>query len=182
MSTKLHWVSPLRRLAGLALSLGLSAATLTLAPSTASASENLIKRPGAHNRYSVELEPHLSLYYGDWSNRVEGGPGVRVAIPFMHNGPIDTINNNIGISFGADTYFPGGAFVMRIPVAFQWNFYFTDIISVLGEVGLSTSFGDLPDLWFDPIMSGGGRFQFGKVGVVVRVGYPEMTVGANFQF
>lgn len=144
--------------------------------------ENLIKQPGAHNRYKVELEPHLSLYYGSWTNRVEAGPGIRVAIPFMHNGPIDTINNNIGVSFGVDTYFPGGAFVMRLPGAFQWNFYFTDIISVIGEAGLAFNFGDLDGLWVDPIFQGGGRFQFGKVGVVVRVGYPDITVGANFQF
>jgi hypothetical protein len=100
----------------------------------------------------------------------------------MHNGPIDSINNNIGISFGVDTYFPGGAFVMHLPAAFQWNFYFTDIISVIGEAGLAFNFGDLPGLWVDPIFSGGGRFQFDKVGIVVRLGYPDITVGANFQF
>jgi len=32
------------------------------------------------------------------------------------------------------------------------------------------------------VFQGGGRFQFGKVGVLVRVGYPMLSVGANFQF
>lgn len=173
------------------------------APTDASA-ENLIKRPGAHNRYSFEIEPQLAYrfatpynngYYG-WNGGYYGynsdgiGPGVRVNIPFMHNGPIDQINNNIGISFGGALTFHGingysNAAVLNIPVAFQWNFYFTDIISVLGEAGLNTPI----TFWngrtrfnVEPLFQGGGRFQFGKVGVIVRVGYPMVSVGANFQF
>lgn len=154
---------------------------LSLAP--AAQAENLIKQPGAHNRYAFELEPHLYYRYGRGWNAV--GPGVRAAIPFMHNGPIDTINNNIAISFGADIAFHSNSdAVIDIPVAFQWNFYFTDVISVLGEVGLVSSIWTGPgsDFDVDPLFQGGGRFQFGKVGILVRVGYPALTVGANFQF
>lgn len=163
---------------------------LTCLPDVAQA-EGLIKRPGAHNRYSFELEPHLVAYWGGWRGwnrgRFEGaqvGPGVRMAIPFMHNGPIDSINNNIGISFGIDTFFPNNDFLMSMPVAFQWNFYFTDIVSVLGEAGLVTNLYTGPGESFDltPLFQGGGRFQFGKVGIVVRIGYPTGSVGANFQF
>jgi hypothetical protein len=159
--------------------------------------ENLITQPGAHNQYSWELEPQLVLAVdgGRWNRGCNNngcygansfGPGVRVSIPFMHNGPIDTINNNIGISFGASTTFSGNnTTTLNLPVAFQWNFYFTDIISVLGEAGLNTAFGMWrggSDLWIEPLIQGGGRFQFGKVGVLVRVGYPLLSVGANFQF
>lgn len=158
---------------------------LALTPAQAHA-ENLIKRPGAHNRYAFELEPHLIIGYGWGVGAVAAqvGPGIRASIPFMHNGPIDSINNNIGISFGVDTFFPSGGVVVSAPVAFQWNFYFTDIISVLGEAGLVTNIWTGPGsgVTFNPLFQGGGRFQFGKIGVLVRVGYPSISVGANIQF
>ncbi len=165
--------------------------------------QNLIKRPGAHNHYSVEIEPQLAVLWtgggrGYYRRHYDGyyyqtgvGPGVRFSIPFMHNGPISSLNNNIGINFGLNTFFhPGNRYgehpiVWTVPVAFQWNFYFTDIISVLGEVGLTTNLvtgRNQGFFYLDPLFQGGGRFQFGKVGVIVRVGYPMATVGANFQF
>ncbi len=167
------------------------AASLTAIPTSARA-ENLIKQPGAHNRYSLELEPHLAAYVGGWRGWNQNyyrdeqvGPGIRFGIPLMHNGPIDTINNNIAISFGLQTFFPyEGNVLMSAPAAFQWNFYFTDIISVLGEVGLQTNIWTGPGRTFDltPLVQGGGRFQFGTIGVIVRIGYPTVSVGANIQF
>jgi hypothetical protein len=186
-------------------------AGLIVLPDTAEA-QNLIKRPGAHNRYSFELEPQLVVrtagprwgtyycddrgpgrscrgYYGGYGGWMGVGPGVRVNIPFMHNGPIDEINNNIGISFGGSLTFHGyygyRATVLNLPVAFQWNFYFTEIISVLGEAGLNTPvtfWNGGTNFAVEPLFQGGGRFQFGKVGVVARVGWPLLSVGANFQF
>ncbi len=177
-----------------------SAIGLFTFPETARA-ENLITQPGAHNQYKFEIEPQLVIrtsgpYYRGCCGRYHGyggwtgvGPGVRVNIPFMHNGPIDSINNNIGISFGGSTTFHGyrgyNAMVLNLPVAFQWNFYFTDIISVIGEAGLNTPISFVGGRsYFDvePIIQGGGRFQFSKVGIVVRVGWPLLSVGANFQF
>lgn len=177
-----------------AFALGAAVFAAASALSTEASAENLIKQPGNHNQYSFELEPQLAFYHwggrgwagpgGGWGGGF--GPGIRVSIPFMHNGPIDTINNNIGISFGANTIFwNGGGFALHTPVAFQWNFYFTEIISVLGEVGLATNFvGWNNTLWvdIDPVFQGGGRFQFGKVGVLVRIGWPTLSVGCNIQF
>lgn len=181
----------------------------------AARAENLITSPGDHNEYKFELEPQLVIrtagprwggYYCDrWDDprrrpdpdcRSYGyggftgvGPGLRVSIPFMHNGPIDSINNNIGISFGGSLTFHGyqglHATVLNLPVAFQWNFYFTEIISVLGEAGLNTPITFWPGgshFTVEPLIQGGGRFQFGKVGVLVRVGWPLLSVGANIQF
>jgi hypothetical protein len=178
----------------------LSALGVLGAPSTARA-ENLITHPGDHNQYTFEVEPQLVLrtsapYYDGCCGRYRGyggwagvGPGVRFNIPFMHNGPISEINNNIGISFGASTTFHGyrgySAMVLNLPVAFQWNFYFTEIISVIGEAGLNTPVtfaGGYTNFSVEPLMQGGGRFQFEKVGIVVRVGWPLLSVGANFQF
>lgn len=33
----------------------------------------------------------------------------------------------------------------------------------------------------EPVLPLGGRFQFGRVGVIARVGWPMMSVGVNFQ-
>jgi hypothetical protein len=104
----------------------------------------------------------------------------------MHNGPITELNNNIGISFGGSTTFHGyrgyNAMVLNLPVAFQWNFYFTDVISVIGEAGLNTPltfYRGYTDFSIEPLIQGGGRFQWGKVGIVVRVGWPLLSAGSR---
>lgn len=127
---------------------------LTLSAGSAHAA-GIIKNPGDHPDYSVELEPHGILA---WSHRWWGdtglGLGMHAVIPFLDNGPISTINNNMGIGFGLDwahysssgcgwygrgwnwagcnAY--GNSFMF--PVYVQWNFFFTKVISVYGEAGL----------------------------------------------
>jgi hypothetical protein len=62
----------------------------------------IIKNPGDHPKYAVELEPHGLL---DWDNYWWGGTGyglgMHAVIPFLDNGPVSTINNNMGIGFRA---------------------------------------------------------------------------------
>lgn len=121
--------------------------------------QSIIKQPGNHPNYSVELEPHLAF---QWSNRYgtdDGlGLGMRANIPFLGNGPIKTINNNMAISFGLDITFgdggPGWCFggydrdlwirgadcnvtEFWLPVTVQWNFFLTKVISVFGEPGFA---------------------------------------------
>lgn len=114
-----------------------------------------IKEPGQHPMYSVELEPHLLLQYGDRATGDQGlGFGLRATIPFMHNGPVPSINNNLGLSFGADVAFFGGDEICRrrgvqffaedcsawnlwFPATAQWNFFLTPVVSVFGELGLA---------------------------------------------
>jgi hypothetical protein len=197
-----------------ALALGSGAAALGLVwPTEASAQ---IKRPGAHPDYSVELEPHGLLQWGGEPWWDEGfGLGMRVTIPFFHNGPIKKINNNMGIGFGLDLAFFDGcnerwwnqwnyaygrncsAQDWMFPVVMQWNFFFTDVISVAGEAGFGISHErgswDYPcnapggwceyhwsDTSADVHFSGGGRFLFGDtVGLFVRLGHPYISVGAS---
>lgn len=167
-----------------------------------------IKRPGAHPTYSAELEPHLILQHSrGWYGQGDGiGLGARVSIPLIDNGPIPSINNSLALGFGADvafyndcqTYFAGSpncdSRILWFPVVAQWNFFFTKVVSVFGEVGLgiahrSVSFDDncpgdcsASDLdLFEPQFSGGGRFLFGDgVGLVVRLGTPYLSIGATF--
>jgi hypothetical protein len=107
----------------------------------------------------VELEPHALVQWVDEPFGDAGfGLGFRAAIPFFHNGPIQKINNNMGIGFGLDwahfgedncywgPFRPGPGFVgyyecsgnqIWFPVYMQWNFFLTDIISVFGEPGFA---------------------------------------------
>ena len=65
------------------------------------------------------LEPHIVLA---WNNPVPCsdtgfGAGFHAAIPFLDNGPVPTINNNMGIGFGIDyvlsLYGPTGTIVQQ---------------------------------------------------------------------
>jgi len=137
------------------LSLALAA---TVLPDTASA-ESVIKRPGAHPDYSVELEPHAVIGWGGWYAGPfddEGfGLGLRASIPIVQQGPIKKINNSMAIGFGGDFLFYDGddydcdwgrcrgftrdygGNALYLPVVLQWNFWLTDVISVFGEPGLA---------------------------------------------
>jgi hypothetical protein len=194
------------------------AAMVTLATATARA-QSIVKNPGDHPKYAVELEPHGLL---DWDGYFWGGTGfglgMHAVIPFLDNGPVSTINNNMGIGFGLDwSHFdnsgcgfylngrPGliingnvcdaSENVLRFPIYVQWNFFLTKVVSVFGEAG----FG-IDHSWYSfnenvvcpaggycgsnhtgafPYFEGGGRFLFGDTaGILVRIGYPFLTVGA----
>jgi hypothetical protein len=189
--------------------------------SRAAHAQSIIRQPGNHPDYSFELEPHLAL---QWSDRVGPdsgfGPGVRFNIPFLHNGPIKTINNNMGITFGLDITFGGGnrgcgygyeydrrwgdcsATEFWLPVAMQWNFFLTKVISVFGEPGFAIAHrrwsynyycnganqpicGDYPRNVTEvrPVLFAGGRFMFSdKVGATVRLGFPMISAGINILF
>ncbi|MBN1606524.1 MAG: hypothetical protein JW940_07810 [Polyangiaceae bacterium] len=149
------------------LVLGALAVSVALASPAQAAS--VIKRPGLHPNYDVEIEPHLLVQWAQSPWGQDGfGPGVRFDIPLFDNGPIDTINNNMAIGFGMDwaifddvcgwywRYWyrdnvPAGyaaydctAHALSFPVVLQWNFFLTDKISVFGEPGLT-----IQHFWWD---------------------------------
>jgi hypothetical protein len=193
---------------------------LLAAPSVAQA-QSIVRQPGNHANYSLEIEPHLAFQWTSRFGNDDGiGPGVRFNIPFVHNGPISKINNNMGITFGLDvTFSDGGAGWCRngiprdrwrldtdcsvtefwLPVAMQWNFYLTKVISVFGEPGFAIAHrrwdfeyycegannpvcdADESDTDLEFVLWGGGRFMFSdNIGATVRIGYPMITAGVNF--
>jgi len=192
---------------------------LTLLACSAPAGAQIIKQPGNHPNYGFELEPHLLAQYTRTPFADDGiGVGLRASIPFVHNGPVPKINNNIGISFGMDfvhfgydgvcngrgyVYFYAdncSAYELWFPVTGQWNFFLTPVISVFGEFGLAARYsrweytgvcvnGGACDAHasnldlFEPVLWGGGRFLFAKsAGLIVRLGWPYVAVGASILF
>lgn len=178
----------------------LKIATIAAVLSLPALAQAQIKQPGAHPKYSVELEPHFVFqwaggprYFGD-----DGiGVGLRASIPLIDNGPIDTINNSMGITFGLDWlhhdfdydcyYFGPNDNLCRdwdfeanafwLPVAMQWNFFVHKRISVFGEVGLAIE--HVRWNWVRPCPGGPGLCEFDDSDTDVEfVFYP----GARFMF
>lgn len=193
-----------------------AAALFVLGFPVAAHAQSIIKQPGNHPDYAVEIEPHLALQWADrWGSNEGFGPGVRFNIPFMRNGFVKTINNNVGISFGLDITFGDGGWgcyngprnipgykcdvtEFWLPVAMQWNFWLTPVISVFGEPGFAIAHRRWSYPWYcdnsgrvcedykfhdtdiEPVLWGGGRFMFSdKVGATVRIGFPMITAGIN---
>ncbi|MBN1655227.1 MAG: hypothetical protein JXA30_15770 [Deltaproteobacteria bacterium] len=168
-----------------------------------SGSQAQIKSPGAHARYSAELEPH-GLVQWDVDPGDEGlGLGLRASIPVIENGPVTTINNSFAVGFGVDWAWSGDdcspyrdddcdAHNITIPAVAQWNFYFTDVVSAFVELGLGIVFETWdyegmreddddfdvePDIYFLV----GPRFTVGNaIAIPLRIGWPYFSVGVSF--
>jgi hypothetical protein len=140
------------------------------------ADHSTIKFPGEHPPYVFELEPHLIL---GWDPLFPGGvPGAGFRGTFhITNGFVKSIDDSVGIGFGVDVGTNGH---VAVPVVLQWNFWLSRHWSVFGEPGLAIGAGAtnatvLPAFFF------GGRVLFSeKVGLALRLGYPELSVGVTF--
>src|SRR5262245_53682931 len=93
------------------------------AAAEAHADESIIKNPGDHPDYRFEAEPHGLVGFGGpfRGGKGELGLGFRGTVIIVDNGFIKSINNSVGISFGADVFFGRGT--VFLPVAMQWNFW-----------------------------------------------------------
>jgi hypothetical protein len=152
------------------------------APRTAHAEESIIKRPGDHPRYFFEAEPHgLVGFAGPFKEKGHIGAGFRGTIVIVNNGFISSINNSVGITFGADLFV--GQETLFVPVAMQWNFWLSTHWSVFGEPGVGFALKQLEakkDV-VHPIIMAGGRYHFSEnVALTMRVGYPSFSIGVSF--
>ncbi|MGH7272675.1 MAG: hypothetical protein ACREJ3_19770 [Polyangiaceae bacterium] len=146
-------------------------------PSTARADErSVIKDPGDHPSYVFEAEPHFLLgYSGPYDNG--GSPGIGFRGTFhIANGFVPSINDSVGIGFGADI---GGDGHVLIPIVMQWNFWLSTHWSVFGEPGFAFGSGRHGDFW--PALFVGGRFHFtDRIALTLRIGYPAVSIGVSF--
>lgn len=169
--------------------------------------ESIIKNPGDHPDYHVEIEPHLLLGWARLYHDNGLGLGARFTVPIVDNGFVKTINNSVGISFGFDWLRYGGCYYryrgqdygcgasyFAFPVAMQWNFWLTEKWSVFGEPGLYIYHGVFDDYCnglagcgyptrtsVEPALYLGGRFHFNdKISLTMRIGYPTLSFGVSF--
>jgi hypothetical protein len=174
------------------------ALTFTTCLPTHARAQSIVKQPGMHPAYSVDLEPHLVFaldapYYGGGGF----GLGARATIPFLRNGPIQHLNNDMGIGFGLDWVSWGScrnglyanypqypyynyncsAYEVYVPVTLQWNFYLTDIITVYGEPGFAIRYAHVS--WTLPLGPGGAPVE---VSDHVTDPVPIIAGGAKFMF
>jgi hypothetical protein len=162
-----------------------------------------IDRAGAHPNYSVELEPHAIVQWDVEPYDHNGfGLGLRASIPVIKSGPITTVNNSLAVAFGLDWAHSGHCRVNRasyddcdmdnfeLPIVVQWNFFFTDVISLLVELGLDIRYEtwDVADGLYDgddveafPQFLVGPRFMVGnRIAIPIRIGFPYLSVGVSF--
>ncbi len=148
----------------------------------AAAEPSLIRSPGAHPDYIVELEPHAVFGFEPPGGTAGSGfgPGFRGTVELVDNGFIQTINNTVGLGFGLDWLaFSNGKTSLWAPVVMQWNFWLTRSWSVFGEPGGGLYLGNATG--FRPAFYGGGRFHFSdSLALTIRVGYPAISAGVSF--
>ena len=159
------------------------AAAAVILPATAHAEELLIKSPGDHPSYRVELEPHGLFGFGGpfEDGRGELGAGLRATISIVDNGFVSSINNSVGISFGGDFFFRRST--LFVPVALQWNFWLSTHWSVFGEPGIGFAANARGRDVVHPVFMAGGRYHFNdRIALTMRLGYPAVSVGVSFFF
>jgi hypothetical protein len=140
-TTRLSWLAR----AGVA-TIAFAATTLIASTSSiARADDDTISKPGDHQQYHIELEPHMLFGFNDVYSSDGFGIGGRASIPILQNGFVPSINNSVAISFGADLLHYGGCYYtgascsanyLFFPVALQWNFYVAHKWSAFGEAGI----------------------------------------------
>jgi hypothetical protein len=164
----------------------------SLAPRGAAA-QSIIEQPGQGPRYTFEAEPHLLLapFNPPGPARGDGfGIGFRGTVLVAPDGFIRSINDSVGIGFGADwvryeavdergrctEFRPGpndtlicvevsGSEDYRdhlvFPIVMQWNFWLTRQWSVFGEPGLFVHARDDEPLRVNFFtLYAGGRYHF----------------------
>ncbi len=147
----------------------------------AEADSSTIRVPGDHTSYVFEIEPHAVLGFGAPFDDLPGaalGLGVRGTL-HLANGFVPSIHDSVGVGFGID-FAPGGDGRVLVPIVLQWNFWLSDRWSVFGEPGFAITSGGAQS--FDPfVFYAGGRYLFTRrIGLTLRVGYPDVSVGVSF--
>jgi len=121
--------------------------------------------------------------------------GARLGIPLIDNGFINSINNAVYLSVGADAYYvdlggPGNsmALALGLPVALQWDFFFSDKWSAFGTAGINVFLNNgflngngllIGNGWI--ISSVGGRYHINEsTAFILRLGSPYAAIGVQF--
>lgn len=145
--------------------------------------EPTITRPGAHRKYNAELDAHLTIAAFDPPGEARSGFGfgARVTVPLLDPGPISTLNNSLGVGAGLDYIALTSGRHVFFPVVASWSLWFQENFAVFVEPGLGIVVRD--GTFVRPVVYGGARYLISdSVGVLVRLGVPNSTIGATFLF
>ena len=170
-------------------------AAVWLGARTARAEDLIIKRPGDHPAYSVEIEPHLTLALLIPTAGSSGvGFGGRFTIPIVKNGFVSSINNSVGIGLGLDWIHYNGCYrywgnpyacanfeAFWLPAVMQWNFFLSTHWSVFWEGGFAISFNSYGSC-VDFIDNRGNYIQCGAQPSTVGVNPVVLFVGGRYHF
>jgi hypothetical protein len=177
------------------LALAAVAVAATLAGSYDAHAASIIRNPNPPS-YHVEIEPHVIFSNFDYAGNAGFGGGARFSIPLMSPGFVRSINDSVAISFGADLVHYSGRYwcvatgcedanfwALYVPVAAQWNFWFTEQWSAFAELGavFRNGFSDCAPGYacgntflVDPTFSVGGRWMFTEgLSLTMRAGWPQ---------
>lgn len=150
-----------------------AASSALLTAQLALADTSTIKLPGAHTDYVFEAEPHALVAPFD---ELRPGIGFRGTIELVDNGFVSSINNTVGVGFGADW----AKDHFRLPVVMQWNFWLSRNWSVFGEPGGVIDLGRNKTN-VRPALYAGGRFHFtDRISLTMRIGHPTASIGVSF--
>src|SRR5262249_9106521 len=155
----------------------LTIAAISFASGSARAEEMVIKQPGAHPHYSIEIEPEGIINFGR-DLRDGPGAGIRLSIPIVHNGFVGSINDTVALTFRADKApinKPNRSYFPRPP---QWNFWPPTHWTVFGEAGALTQL-DNKEVNLYPALWAGGRYHFSEsVALTLRVSAPYVPAAS----
>jgi len=162
---------------GAAICVGL----LTLLSIDVGSADAQISRPGAHDSYAMEIEPHLVVQWSKEPTCGDEGLGIggRLSFPVVDNGPIPSINNSLAVGVGLDfAFFEGDCWgrwqgqgargrwddgegtSLWVPVDVQWNLFFAKSFSAFMELGLALNRQSYT--WRD---GGGGEYSNSDIDV-----------------
>jgi hypothetical protein len=153
-----------------------AATTSFLFPSVAFADENIARDVDNHPHHAFELEPHFLL--APLFDHGAPGVGVRGTVTLLDRGFIDSVNDTVGLGFGADWTED----TTWVPIVLQWNFFLSENWSVFAEPGAALRLrDDFRDRGPDFTVYGGARFHFSRnVTLTMRVGHPAFALGLSF--
>ncbi len=155
----------------------------------------------ADEGFGVGLRATIPFFHNGPISKINNNMGISFGVDFAH---YDADEDRFCRDFGPDycrRWDDYDANVFWFPVVMQWNFFFHPAVVVFGEAGLAFSherysftrpcgpamdrglcdYSSSDTDFFDFVFAAGGRFMVAdSVGIVVRLGFPAVTLGASF--
>lgn len=155
----------------------------------------------ADEGFGVGLRATIPFFHNGPISKINNNMGISFGVDFVH---YDADEGRFCRDLGPDycrRWDDYDANAFWVPVVMHWNFFFTPVVVVFGEAGLAFSheryrfarpcgppmdrglcdYSSSDTDFFEPLFAAGGRFMVSDtIGIVVRLGFPAVTLGASF--